>query len=207
MASREAGFSTEERSPGSSPVATARMARRTILALRVFGQLGHQHHPGRRERLPQVLGHDVSRTTARDRRSVDGRLQRRRSTRSPRPSPRGAPRPRPTRRRRDARRARTPPRPDPAACRPRSACRPSARAGTRRRPRRCAPSRRAPTRRGTAASTCPGSARRRPTPRASSTATAAGRRARPPRPPARASRPDPRRRCPSRAPARPRCTR
>ncbi len=60
IASSEAGFSTVERSPGSSPVATARIGTAHDLGAARLRQLGDEHDPGRRERPPEVLCHDVS---------------------------------------------------------------------------------------------------------------------------------------------------
>ena len=68
-ASSACGFSARDMSPGSSPTATARTARRRILAERVFGNAGDEHHARRlegaaqltRDQLAQLLGRPVAR--------------------------------------------------------------------------------------------------------------------------------------------------
>ena len=175
-----AGSRREDMSPGSSPTATARTARRRIFAERVFGSAVDEHHARGLER-PAELASRPARAAPRRRlvaRAVgdhaeapdrlalrlvrhahDRRLRHRRVRHQ---------------HRLDLRRA------EPLAGHVDRVVG-AARAGTSRRPRRSAPSRRGARRPGTSTSRSPCSARGRPRCRASCPATGACRRARRPR--------------------------
>ncbi len=114
IASSEPGFSRLERSPGSSPIASARIARRTILALRVSGARRRTRRRAERTtcrgarprssgaRAERVGPFDPGFTTTKHQIVSPFTSSGRRSPRTPRPP--------------GATRARSPPRPGPAAC-------------------------------------------------------------------------------------------